>query len=190
MDERLIIMRLPWFMHCHAGQNTLVGMLPTPCGTYVRSWKDGFLDVSWYPIGHEFPGGESRGTKNLGKFFDEDGLGLQNADQAVIDHMHAHPVLCMTNTWDPKGETITWSRMATGVSTYWNLKGTWLRVTAGGFVTISLLPVGNGAQIEIARLSDACSEESLEKRISERMMRYQSTLDHTYEHLVMTIQSR
>jgi len=165
-------MLLPWFMHSHGGQNTLVGVLPTPCGTYVRSWKDDFYDVTWYPMGHEFPGGDSRRSWNLGRFVSDATDSIDPAEQAVVDHMHAHPVLCMATSFDPRVEPLEWTDAAEGVSTHSSEDGTWLKVSAGGLVTLSLLPIGGGPRIEIARLSDACSEKSLGKRLAERVMRH------------------
>lgn len=39
----------PWFMHCHRGHNTLVGVFAIPEGTFVRSYVDAWVDVAFYP---------------------------------------------------------------------------------------------------------------------------------------------
>jgi hypothetical protein len=169
-------MHLPWFMHCHGGQNTMVGVLPTPSGTYVRSWKDGFFDVSWYPMGSEYAGGESRRMTSLGRFTDDETRPIGESEQAVIDHMHAHPVLSLTTSYDPRIEPIVWERAVEGVSTHIAPEGTWLRIQSGGFVVLSLLPEDGRPQIEIAKLSDACSEASLEKRVAERVRRHRDDM--------------
>lgn len=52
--------KTPWFMHCHGGHNTLVGVYPTPVGVYVRSYARDFIEVSFYPLDYTFDGGEHR----------------------------------------------------------------------------------------------------------------------------------
>lgn len=42
-------MRTAWFMHCHLGLNTLVGVLPAESGCYVRSFQGDAVDVMFYP---------------------------------------------------------------------------------------------------------------------------------------------
>lgn len=150
----------------------MVGILPTPCGSYVRSWEDGFFHAAWYPMGSEYPGGSSRQMTSIGRFTDDKNKAIGESEQAVIDHMHAHPVLCMTTSYDPRIEPILWDRAAEGVSTHIAPEGTWLRIESGGLVVLSLLPEDGRPQIEIAKLSDACSEASLEKRVAERVKRH------------------
>ena len=176
MDEKGSTMHLPWFMHMHGGRNTLVGVLPTPCGTYVRSWKDDFFEVIWYPMGYEFPGGQGRSTCNLGRFTDDPMRPIGGSELAVIDHMHEHPVLCMATSWDPRIEPLEWTVSAPGVSTHEADDGTWLRITSGGIVTLSVLPTDGRKQVEVARFSDACGERSLEKRIAGRIVRHREEL--------------
>lgn len=173
-DENVTAPKLPWFMHCHGGENTLVGVLPTPRGTYVRSWKDGRYEVCWYPLGIEFPGGGSRMPVSLGKFADGEREAGAQADIAVVDHMHAHPELCLATTWDPRVEPMDWKPAEAGVSTLTRDEGVWLRVSSGGSVALSLLPADGAAAKEMARLSDACSADSLEKRLAGRVLRHHS----------------
>lgn len=61
-------MLIPWFMHCHNGVNTLTGIYGTPVGTYVRSYADEVVEVTFYPHDHSFIAGNTRTVIGLGKF--------------------------------------------------------------------------------------------------------------------------
>lgn len=169
-------MLLPWFMHAHEGENTLVGVFPTPHGTFVRSWKGDRYDVTWYPIGHDFPKGKSRSPIHLGRFPHVDGPGRNPSELVVVDFMHAHPGLCMVVAYDDNKPAIPWARASRDLLVHETPHGTYTRAIAGGQAVIRFLPAVGGDEIEICRLSTEVAEVWLNGRIAERVDRHMRTL--------------
>lgn len=84
-------MQTPWFMHSHPVKgNTLVGVLGTGFGTYVRSWHDGELYIAFYPnaparreVFHIFRERWEQGSPEAAGTEDR-------ADAAVADHQRIY----------------------------------------------------------------------------------------------------
>lgn len=163
-------MLLPWFMHPHQGVNTLVGILPTPVGTFVRSWADDVYDVAWYPMGTEWKEGSSRTTVNLGRFRHADAP-REESETAVVDFMHSHPVLCLITSYDERTPQIDWEHGGPGIVTHETESGTYLVAIAGGTAVMRHIPA-QGPETEICRLSDACGAAILSRRLSARALRH------------------
>lgn len=163
-------MLLPWFMHPHQGVNTLVGILPTPVGTFVRSWANGVYDVAWYPMGTEWSGGASRVTIDIDRFRHADAP-REASETAVVDFMHAHPVLCLCTSYDERTASVEWSKSAPGVITHDADDGTYVVTIADGVAIMRHVPQ-EGRETEICRLSDACGAAVLAARLSGRVLRH------------------
>lgn len=171
-------MKLPFFMHSHAGQTLSVGVFPTPYGSFIRSWKEGTFQVIWYPMDYAFPGGTSRSINDLGSFPDND---VSLADRAIIDFMHQHPSLCMSTAWDALVPSVTWlkwEQVATNIRCLQVPEGTYTLTISGGHAIVRFVPAGNGHELEICRLCDACDENTLMKRIAVHIDRHLSNLQN------------
>lgn len=166
-------MLLPWFMHPHQGVNTLVGVLPTPVGTFVRSWANGVYDVAWYPMGTEWKGGSSRTTIGLGRFRHADAA-REDSETAVVDFMHSHPVLCLGTSYDERTGQLDWNGAGDGILTHETDDGTYLVAIAGGVAVMRYIPP-HGPETEICRLSDACGADVLARRLSARALRHMNS---------------
>lgn len=171
------VVRLPWNMHMHRGENTLVGILPTRHGTFVRSWNDGCYDISWYPV--EVPmGGEShRGqVRHVGRFSPAENApasyGMEPSDQAVVDFMHEHPELSLLSFGDPHVQPLEWKHAEPGVRTRSDEHGSYVWIESNGMVEVTMVPAGGRANVSICRISDASSEEAVGRRVAERVRRH------------------
>lgn len=166
-------MRLPWFMHAHAGRNTLTGILPTPVGTFVRSNGDGRMEVVWYPMDPSIPGGTSREAKRLA-IVNSDAEGEIELEDAVRAFMHAHETLCLHTVFDhaPCGE-IGWTGMGgDAISSHTDEVGMFVRILHAGVMTVEFLPAnGFGKRETIATMCDACGEETLRRRVDAAVRR-------------------
>lgn len=166
-------MRLPWFMHMHAGRNSLTGVLPTPVGTFVRSCADGRMEVAWYPMDHAFAGGDSRECRRLA-VTDATDDGERRLEDAVLDFMHSHPVLAMQVGWDhPAGSALEWVEAGGGaLATYEHPNGLFFRIHHGGVVTLEFLPIGgHGRRETLGTFADSCGEHTLGRRVDARVRR-------------------
>lgn len=160
-------MRLPWFMHVHSGINTLTGILPTPCGTFVRSCANGRMEAVWYPMDGSFPGGAGRESKRIA-MVDADADGERQLEGAVLAFMHEHPQLSMSCQFDmPGGEAVGWEIVGSGsLSTHQTDAGLFMRIHHAGIVTLEFIPINEKANREtVGRFADACGEETLARRI-------------------------
>ena len=166
-------MRLPWFMHMHAGRNSLTGVLPTPVGTFVRSCADGRMEVAWYPVDHAFPGGDARECKRLATVDSTDD-GERRLEEAVIDFMHSHPVLALQAGWDgPAGDPLAWEEVGGGaLATHEAVHGLFFRIRHGGTVTLEFLPAGgHGRRETLGTFADTCDDLTLGGRVDARVRR-------------------
>lgn len=167
-------MRLPWFMHCHGAHgNTMVGVLPTPVGTFVRSCIDGTFVTTWYPMGSEFPGGDTRVATPIATAPSTDD-GQRDTEQAVVDFMHAHPVLAMTLAHDRTGGApLPWERSASGaLGTIETEHGLLFQIHHAGKVTLEFLATGSqGARETLGTFADTCDADTLARRVDERARR-------------------
>lgn len=167
-------MKLPWFMHMHGGENTLVGVMPTPHGSFVRSAGGGRrMEVSWYPMDLGFPGGASREVKRLA-IVDPTDAGETELENAVVDFMHAHPDLATVCRFDPPaGEALGWSEVGGGaLATLETPQGLFFRINHGGQVTLEFLPsTGTGMRESIGTFADSCGEGTVAKRVDARVRR-------------------
>lgn len=160
-------MRLPWFMHMHAGTNTMTGLMPTPVGTFVRSCAASRMEVAWYPLDGSFPGGASREVKRLATV-DSTDHGERQLEQAVIDFMHGHPALALIGRYDgPSGPKLAWDEVGGGaLATHEDACGLFFRIHHGGTVTLEYLPKGGiGRRETVGVFADTCDEDTLGKRI-------------------------
>lgn len=172
-------MRLPWFMHMHAGTNTMTGVFPTPSGTFVRSCIDGRMEVAWYPMDGSFPGGASREVKRLATV-DTTDAGERDLEDAVVDFMHSHPDLSLFTRHDGvPGAPLDWTRAAGGaLSTLETPHGVFFSIHHGGVATLEFLPAGgHGNRETVATLSDACGEDTLAARIDGRVRRHVARIE-------------
>lgn len=165
-------MNIPWFMHMHDRQNTNVGVFPTPCGTFVRSWTTTGIEVAWYPMGHSFPGGGSRTTQSV--FNGAASCDERNIEEAVAAFMHAHPVLCLSRDLDqPFGEPYGWDVGRSGITAVMDHElGDFVRFHRNGEVVVELMAVRDDMRQQICRLSDACGVELAMRRADERVRRF------------------
>lgn len=170
-------MRTPWFMHAPRGRNTPFGVYPTNVGTFVRTFEEGRVEVSWYPTGSQFTAGANREVTRVitpGRDLDE-----EDVDQTVEDFMHAHPALCMVTSRIPDGQPLTWiATRDTGDARQSRIDvlnaedGDYVRTHRAGFVAIRFVPEGRGDEVEICRLADACGDETALARADARVRRH------------------
>lgn len=166
-------MRLPWFMHMHTGiGNTGFGVFPTPVGTFARSCIDGRMEVVWYPMGHEFPGGDSRVVTRLATV-DTGHDGEVEIENAVVDFMHSHPVLALTCSFDQVStHDLEWNVVGEGaLATLETPYGLVFQIHHGGNVTVEFLPAGSQTRETIGVFADTCDEYTLKKRVDARVRR-------------------
>ena len=166
-------MRLPWFMHTHGGRNTLTGVMPTPCGSFVRSCADGRLEVAWYPMDTSFPGGDTRECKRL-LVVDSSDEGDQALEQAVVDFMHSHPVLASNTRYDgPVGDALEWEEIGSGViASHQTEDGLFYGIGHAGVVALEFLPKGGrGKRETLSVYATTCGEDVLRARINDRVRR-------------------
>jgi hypothetical protein len=164
-------MLLPWYMHCHGGQNTLVGTLPTSEGVFVRSWVDGTYDVSWYPIA------SGRRVVHIGRFRPEANEPERDASEsAIVDFMHTHPVLCTEWSYDEPTEALEWAPVSHAMSMHRCEDGTYVATTAGAMTTLRHLPADGGAEIEICSISSLAGDERTTRRLNARITRHRRAL--------------
>lgn len=166
-------MRLPWFMHMSDGSNSLVGVLPTPVGTFVRSCANGVLEAAWYPMDYSFPRGNSRQVERIVKVDAADD-GETRLEDAVVDFMHGHPELALHTAWDiHPGADFEWERHGSGaLATLDTPEGLFFRIHHGEQVTLEhLTPGGRGRRDTLGVYADSCGEETLDRRIDARVRR-------------------
>ena len=160
-------MRLPWFMHSHRGVNTLVGVLPTPTGSFVRSCADGRMEATWYPASAGFPGGGDRVSKRVATV-DATDAGEVELETAVVDFMHADPALALHRGFDPPARAaLTWTPAGGGaLETLETRHGLFVSIRHGGTASIEFLPAGgHGRRETLGALADVCDERTMAGRI-------------------------
>lgn len=182
-------MRLPWFMHTHGGRNTLTGVMPTPCGSFVRSCADGRLEVAWYPMDTSFPGGDTRECKRLA-VVDATDEGDETLEQAVVDFMHAHAVLARNTRYDgPAVDPLDWEEIGSGViASHETSDGLFYRIGHAGMVTLEFLPAGGrGKRETLGIYATTCEEPVLRARIDGRVRRRSAQAQARLARLAMDV---
>lgn len=166
-------MKLPWFMHNHVGHgNTMVGVFPTPYGTFVRSCIDGVMEATWYPMDQGFPGGSTRVVERLATVKADDD-GEAELETAIIDYMHSHPELALIKTFDRNtGGPLTWNVIGSGaLAALETDHGLIYRIKHSEYVTVEFLSKTGMLQETIGVLAATCDEDTLQKRIDSRVRR-------------------
>lgn len=153
-------MRLPWFMHMHAGRNSLTGILATPSGTFVRSCADDRMEATWYPMDSSFPDGGGRECKRIVTVEATD-EGERMLEEAVLGFMHEHPQMALHVQFDPPaGAELEWAAVGGGsLATHQTESGLFMRIHHDGMVTLEFLPAnGRGMRETVGRFADTCDE--------------------------------